>query len=117
MIKRLLLILAVGIAANAWSYTETVDDITWTYVVVNGAASVGSGSYYGDRAVPTSTTGAITIPATLGGYPVTSIGYNAFYGCSGLTSVTIPGSVTNIEACAFMGCTCLTNVTIADGLL
>ena len=34
-------------------------------------------------------------------YPVTSIGYEAFYGCSGLTSVTIPNSVTSIGYNAF----------------
>ena len=43
---------------------------------------------------------------------VTSIGEGAFYGCSGLASVTIPGSVTNIENCAFTGCAGLTSVTI-----
>ena len=68
--------------------TEVVDGITWTYTVSNGKASVGGGSYSGSTAVPKSTTGAITIPSSLGGNPVTSIGYGAFYGCTGLASVT-----------------------------
>ena len=43
---------------------------------------------------------------------VTSIGYSAFYECTGLTSVTIPNSVTSIEYGAFLNCTSLTSVTI-----
>jgi hypothetical protein len=37
-------------------------------------------------------------------YPVTSIGSSAFSYCTGLTSVTIPNSVTSIEYYAFYGC-------------
>ncbi|MDO4972333.1 MAG: leucine-rich repeat domain-containing protein, partial [Bacteroidales bacterium] len=44
--------------------------------------------------------GAYEIPNS-----VTSIGNWAFYGCTGLTSVTIPNSVTSIGDDAFYGCT------------
>ena len=47
---------------------------------------------------------------------VTSIGYSAFYGCIGLTNVTIPDSVTSIGESAFENCSGLTSVTIPDSV-
>jgi BspA type Leucine rich repeat region (6 copies)/Concanavalin A-like lectin/glucanases superfamily/Secretion system C-terminal sorting domain/Ig-like domain CHU_C associated len=47
---------------------------------------------------------------------VTSIGNSAFSYCSGLTSVSIPNSVTIIEAGAFSFCTGLTSVTIPNSV-
>ena len=54
---------------------------------------------------------SITIPDS-----VTSIGKRAFHDCDGLTSVTIPDSVTNIGDYAFYSCNKLTSVTIGDSV-
>ena len=54
---------------------------------------------------------SLTIPSS-----VTSIGNKAFYGCSGLTSLTIPSSVTSIGDKAFHGCSGLTSLVIPSGV-
>ena len=64
----------------------------------------------------TPPTGALVIPATILGKPVTRISGRAFYNCTGLTDVTIPSSVTCINAEAFMGCVNLTNVNLSSAL-
>ena len=54
---------------------------------------------------------SVTIPNS-----VTTIGNYAFYNCSGLTSVAIPDSVTSIGDYVFSGCSGLTNVTIGNSV-
>ena len=54
---------------------------------------------------------SLTIPSS-----VTSIGEYAFSGCSGLTSLTIPSSVTSIGESAFDGCSGLTSFTIPSSV-
>ena len=54
---------------------------------------------------------SLTIPSG-----VTSIGKSAFYDCSGLTSLTIPSSVTSIGESAFYGCSGLASLTIPSSV-
>ncbi len=56
----------------------------------------------------------LVIPEKIKGKKVTSIGWSAFDGCSGLKSITIPKSVTSIGWCAFAGCSGLTSITIPE---
>jgi hypothetical protein len=102
----------------------------FTYTNKNGVITITGYTRFG---------GAVTIPGTISGLPVTTIGDSAFsgrydltsvtipgsvstigdyafYGCGSLTSVTIPGSVTNVGNFAFYYCGSLTNVTIGNGV-
>ena len=54
---------------------------------------------------------SLTIPSS-----VTEIGWHAFEDCSSLTSLTIPSSVTSIGSWAFSGCSGLTNLTIPSSV-
>ena len=47
---------------------------------------------------------------------VVSIDEFAFYGCTGLTDITIPDSVTSIGEMSFYECTGLTSITIPDSV-
>lgn len=69
-----------------------------------------NGTYEGDVVIPEEVTYLDRI------YKVTRIGRQAFYGSSGLTSVTIPNSVMEICPSAFKGCTSLTSVTIPNSV-
>lgn len=59
---------------------------------------------------------SVTIPETIDGYPVTSIGDRAFSGCTDLTSIIISDSVTSIGDLSFSSCTGLISVTIPDSV-
>jgi hypothetical protein len=63
-----------------------------------------------------SAKGAIVIPATIIGKPVTSIRDEAFIGCNEITGVTIPNSITHIGDLAFATCDALASVSIPESV-
>ena len=91
-------------SSSAEEFTESY----YAYTVSDGEATITD--------VSTSISGDVTIPSTLGGYPVTSIGKEAFLYCSKITSITIPNSITSIGIYAFDGCNELTSITISDSV-
>ena len=92
-------------------------DVTWTLTNAGVLTISGTGDMedFNSEVSPwEGYRGIITSIFIMDG--VTSIGYEAFYGCEGLTSITIPNSVTSIGDYAFEFCEYLTEVTIGSGV-
>ncbi|MDA0848433.1 MAG: leucine-rich repeat domain-containing protein [Verrucomicrobia bacterium] len=84
----------------------TLDDLQFT--LING------GTEYAVSAVnPSTISGAVDIPATFNGLPVTQVKDSAFASASLITSVTIPASIKVIQTKAFYKCRTLSTVTFA----
>ena len=93
------------------------------------AAAVPSGETYGDYEYTINDDGEtisitgyngsdtqVDIPSEIDGNSVTTIGSVAFYGCTSLTSINIPDTVTRIEWDAFGACTSLSSINIPDSV-
>jgi len=59
--------------------------------------------------------GAVNIPSTIDGRPVTEIGDGAFGALTNVTSVTISNGILSIDATAFQSCS-LTDISIPDSV-
>ena len=96
-----------GAAASVRS-GDTLTEGFYNYTV-NDDDTVTITKYTGDEE-------EVTIPGTIDGKSVTSIGKEAFYKKTSLTSITIPEGVTSIEDSAFSNCTSLKNAALPDSL-
>lgn len=94
---------------------NTVEGVEMTFFFMRES----SGSYYLTVGNPDSRapsidekyTGNITIPNSIDGYPVESIGDYAFYKCN-ISSISIPDDIEKIGSCSFYYCKNLTSITI-----
>ena len=119
---RILVLLAVFCctASNIFGYDFQSDDL---YYNITSDSTVAVTYQYPKKYSSSNYSGLVsaTIPesVTYDGttYRVTSIGREAFYRCTGLTSVTIPHSVTSIGREAFWGCISLTSIIIPNSVI
>ena len=106
----LLFFLLLGVL-SAWAYEVEVDGIYYNLDKKNKTASVTSGE--------AKCKGTVVIPESIGvngtTYSVTSLGERCFRGCSGLTSITIPSSVTSLGNYCFCA-SGLTSITIPNSV-
>lgn len=101
---------------NAFAYDFEVDGIYYNIVSAeNLTCGVTSKGYYNS-----DYRGEISIPQSVEYnnkvYKVVSIGDNAFYKCSDLTSVYIPSSIKTIGEQAFYGCSNILNIVIPNSV-
>ena len=111
MKKQLFLLLLTLLPMVASAVDVEIDGIRYKLIPKGKVAEVTRyGQYTGNIVIPESVTYEDV------SYSVTSIGESAFYGCTGLTSVTIPNSVTSIGYSAFGDCRGLTSITIPNSV-
>ena len=107
----MLVIMMLMVASSAMA--EVIDGLRYVLDSDTKTATLlpkMEGKYSGDIIIPEKVKGNDGVE-----YVVTSLG-NSFYGCSSLTSITIPSSVTSLDRLCFSGCSSLTSINIPSSV-
>ena len=102
-----------GVGTNYTSVARVVKDAATNVCYTIPAGTASNGSIF--VSASPNATGSVSISATYTinsvSYNVTSIAANAFQGCNGITSISLPNSIRSVGDYAFLGCTGLTTLT------
>lgn len=109
-----------SIANGALSGCSSLEALTTPFVGGSASSNTFLGYIFGAPSIADmSSNPSNYVPNSLQTIIVTcgsSIPSYAFYNCSGLTSITIPNSVTSIGNCAFQHCTSMINIIIPSNV-
>lgn len=102
------LMLVVSTVTGMTVHADTSEDGVYEYSVLEDG-TIEITDYYGSE-------DNLVIPSEIDGYTVTRIGYDTFYN-EDFTSISIPGTVTEIGPYAFQSCSYLTSIVIPDSVI
>ena len=110
-----MLVAAVLLCMFAFSVNAEAETVAtegyYTYEVINDYDDY---YYVAITDVDESISGSVTVPETLGGYPVNNIGNDAFADCTNMTSVVLPDAVDIINGDAFENCSSLKSIVMNE---
>ena len=105
----MLVVMLIMTASSAMA--EVVDGLRYNLDSETKTATLLPNNYSGDIVVPEKVKGNDGVV-----YVVTAFEDRCFYHCGGLTSITIPSSVTSLGRSCFSGCSGLTSITIPSSV-
>lgn len=121
ILRKLILIAVLSVGSHAFAHDLEVNGIYYDILsetdrTVEVSCKGGSCEYFLDEYK-----GSVVIPKKVTynskTYTVIGISGYAFKYCTGLTSITIPNSVTSIGYCAFSECSSLSSITIPNSVI
>lgn len=107
--KTILALATLLCSMNCWAVAVTINGINYELYTNGGNfCIINRSKVSGDVVIPES------IEYEGQSYEVQRIGAEAFYGCSNMTSIQIPKTITSVNPWAFYGCSNLKKVYITD---
>ena len=114
LFKGFVMLVVLMLMTTSSAMAEVIDGIRYMLDPVKKTATIlpqFNGYYSGDIIIPEKVKGNDGVE-----YIVASLGTSCFEDCSGLTSITIPSSVTSLGESCFNGCSGLTSITIPSSV-